>query len=115
MSQQQRELEDRRGLRFAFDGTAEVFVEGAAGPQRARVTELSFRGCYLEMRTAFKERQRVHLKIVHSNETFEAASEVIYVRPGGAGLRFGILEPRFRNVLQDWILTELDKQQDTES
>ena len=114
MTQQQRELEDRRGLRFAFDGTAEVVVEGTPGTARARVTELSFRGCYLELSAALKDKQRVQVKIVHAGETFEAPGEVIYVRPGGVGLMFGVVEPRFRNVLQDWILAELDNHGDQE-
>ena len=114
MSQQQRELADRRGLRFTFDGTADVTMEGAADRLRARVTELSFRVCYLETATALKQKQRLQVKISHSNETFEAPAEVIYLRPGGAGVMFGVIEPRFRNVLQDWILTELDNQRDQE-
>jgi hypothetical protein len=114
MTQQQRELADRRGLRFAFDGMAEVMVEGAARTMRARVTELSFRGCYLEVPSGLNEKQRVQVKIVHSGETFEAPGEVIYARPSGVGLMFGTVEPRFRNVLQDWILTELDNHRDQE-
>ena len=89
-------------------------MEGVADGLRARVTELSFRGCYLEMPTALKEKQRLQVKIFHSSETFESSAEVIYVRPGGAGVMFGVMEPRFRNVLQDWILTELDHQGDQE-
>ena len=114
MTEEQRELADRRGLRFAFDGAAEVLVEGAPGATRARVTELSFRGCYLELPSGLKERQRVQLKIVRSGESFEAPGEVIYVRPGGVGLVFGTVEPRFRNVLQDWLLTELDNHREQE-
>jgi hypothetical protein len=114
MSQQQRELADRRGLRFTFDGTADVTVEGVVDGLRARVTELSFRGCYLQTAKALKEKQRLQVKISHADETFEAPGEVIYVRPGGAGVMFGVIEPRFRNVLQDWILTELDNQRDQE-
>lgn len=114
MTQQQRELADRRGLRFIFDGTADVTLEGVGDRLRVRVTELSFRGCYLELPTPLKEKQRLQVKISHSNETFEAPAEVIYVRPGGAAVMFGAIEPRFRNVLQDWILTELDNQGDQE-
>jgi hypothetical protein len=44
MTQEPRELEDRRCLRFAFDGLAEVAVDGLRDGLRARVTEFSFRG-----------------------------------------------------------------------
>lgn len=112
MNQEQRELEDRRGLRFAFEGEAEVFVEGAAGSIRARLTELSFRGCYLKTPTALKEQQRIRVKISRADETFEASAEVKYVRSGGVGVVFDEVEPRFRNVLQEWILAALDHQEE---
>jgi hypothetical protein len=110
MNQEQRELEDRRGLRFQFNFGAEVVPEGAPESIPARVTELSLRGCFLETSAALKEQQRVHVRIVQSNESFEALAEVIYLRPGGAGLVFADMEPRSRSVLQEWILSALDKQ-----
>jgi PilZ domain len=110
MNPEQRELEDRRGLRFPFGADAEVVLEGSPESIPARATELSFRGCFLEISAALREQQRVHVKIFHADEYFEALAEVIYVRPGGAGLVFGNTEPHFRSVLQAWILSELDHQ-----
>jgi hypothetical protein len=110
MNQQQREFEDRRGLRFPFNANAEILPETSGTPIPARVTELSFRGCFLELSAALKQQQRVRVKIFHANEHFEALADVLYVRPGGAGILFGEIQPHFRNVLQTWILTGLDRQ-----
>lgn len=110
MNQEQRELEHQRGLRFPFSADAEVVPQGSTERIRARVTELSFRGCLLETSAALKEQQRVHVKIFHSDECFEALADIIYVKPAGVGLVFGDTDPHFRSVLQAWILGALDNQ-----
>jgi hypothetical protein len=99
-----------RGLRFPFSAGAEVILEGSREAIPARATELSLRGCFLEIPTPFNEKQRVQVKILHANEYFEVAAEVIYVRPEGVGLLFGDMKPHFRGVLQAWILAALDNQ-----
>lgn len=110
MNLEERELEDRRGLRFPFDGYAEVLLEGANHSIRARVTELSFRGCFLEIAGSWTPRQQMRLKISHADERFEASAHLIYVRPAGIGLMFDEIDTYNRNVLQDWILNALDNQ-----
>ena len=110
MAQEQRQVEDKRGLRFPFKADAEVVLSNHSDKIPARVAELSFRGCFLEISAALQEKQRVRVKIFHSDEFFEAPAEVIYVRPTGVGLVFGNMEPHFRKVLQAWILTALDVQ-----
>jgi hypothetical protein len=110
MSREQRNLQEQRGLRFPFDASAEVLLEGRTEKIHSRVTELSFRGCFLETSVALKEHQRVRVKIFHSEKSFDALAEVIYVRPTGVGVVFSNVDPHFRKVLQAWILTELDNQ-----
>lgn len=110
MNQEQRELEDQRGLRFPFKADAEVVPESRSKSIPARVTELSFRGCFLETTAALKEQQRVRVKIFHVDKFFEALAEVIYVRPTGAGLVFRDVQPHLRSVLQAWLLSALDNQ-----
>jgi hypothetical protein len=110
MNREEREFGDRRGLRFPFDGHAEILLEGADRRVRARVTELSFRGCFLEIAGSWTEQQRMQVKILHTDESFEASAHLIYVRAGGIGLLFDEIDSRNRNVLQDWILNALDNQ-----
>ena len=84
MTQEQRQLEDKRGLRFPFKADAEVVLPSASDKIPARVTELSFRGCFLEISAALQEKQRLRVNIFLSDDFFEAPAEVIYVRPTGA-------------------------------
>jgi hypothetical protein len=101
--------QDRRGLRFSFRASAEVSLEGPAESLRACVTELSLRGCFLEISGRFAVRQRLQVKIFNVNDFFEASAEVIYVRKSGVGVLFGDINPHFRQVLQKWILAALDR------
>jgi hypothetical protein len=101
---------DRRGLRFSFSAGAEVSLDGSAGSLRAGVTELSLRGCFLEVSGQFAEQQRLQVKIFNGKDFFEALAEVIYVRKSGVGVLFGEMNPHFRQVLQKWILAALDRQ-----
>ncbi|MGB8474737.1 MAG: PilZ domain-containing protein [Candidatus Acidiferrum sp.] len=106
--------EEQRGLRLPFSAKAEVFVENSATGIPSRVTELSLRGCRLEMSGSFAEHQRVIVKVFHSGEYVEAPSTVIYANASGVGLLFGDVKPLFREVLQKWVLSELDKQTEAE-
>jgi len=110
MGQEQRAVQEQRGLRFAFDAAAEILLESRQERIPARVTELSFRGCYVETSASLREGQRVRVKIFYSDQFFESLAEVIYLRSNGAGVVFGNIEQHFRNVLQGWILKELDRQ-----
>lgn len=110
MNQEQRALEQQRGLRFPFNADAKILPQSSPEQIPARVTELSLRGCFLETSAALKEQQRVRVKIFHSDKHFEALADVIYVKSAGVGLVFGDMEPHFRNLLQAWILSALDHQ-----
>jgi PilZ domain len=101
--------QDRRGLRFSFSASAEFSLEDSAESLRARVTELSLRGCFLEISGRFAERQRLQVKIFNANDLFEAPAEVIYLRKSGLAVLFGDMNPHFRQVLQKWILAALDR------
>lgn len=114
MKEQHRAVQDRRGLRFSFEADAELILESPPKKISTRVTELSFRGCFLETSEVLKEQQRMRVKIYHADQYFESLAEVMYVRPNGVGLLFGNMEPHFRGVLQNWILSALDHQAKSE-
>jgi PilZ domain len=100
-----------RGLRFSFDANAEIAPENS--PKAilpGRVTELSLLGCFVQTTASFEEQRHVLLKIHEDGESFEAEAAILYVRPSGLGLVFRELKPRYREVLQNWILKALDRQ-----
>lgn len=100
-----------RGLRFSFDATAEIAPESSSkATLPGRVTELSLQGCFLETSASFHEKRHVFVTIHDSGESFEAEAVVLYSRPSGLGLAFRDVKPRYREVLQNWILKALDRQ-----
>jgi PilZ domain len=100
---------EQRGLRFPFDGRAEIFVENSTEKSSGQVTELSLRGCFLA--TSFSPSEnRLRIKIWHADQFFEASAEVLYVRATGLGLVFTEMKQYSRVVLQNWIIAALDKQ-----
>ena len=102
--------EDTRGLRFPFRAGAEIVLEGSSESIPAGVTELSLQGCFLETSAAFEEKQRVRVKIIRSGEAFEAPANILYVRATGVGVVFGEMKADSREMLQKWMLAELDRQ-----
>jgi hypothetical protein len=104
-------MQERRGLRFAFDAGAQIALESSPTELNpARVTELSLRGCFLETSASFEIQSPVLVKIYDSGEYFEAEASVLYIKPTGMGLLFRETKAHFRTVLQKWILAALDKQ-----
>ena len=106
---------DCRGLRFPFSADAEIAP--ASSPSAfvpARVTELSFLGCFLETAASLEIQRPVLVKIYDSGEYFEAQASVLYVKPTGTGLVFREVKPHFRAVLQKWLLAALDNQVNAE-
>ena len=101
---------DKRGLRFTFSADAEVQVQDLPTSLHGRVTDISLRGCFLAISGSFEEKERVRVKILRCGECFESLAEVIYQRPSGVGLLFVEMIPRFREVLQSWVLSALDRQ-----
>jgi hypothetical protein len=100
-----------RGLRFSFDANAEIAPESS--PKTivlGHVTELSLQGCFLETSACLEEKRHVLLKIYEAGESFEAEAVVLYSRPSGLGVAFREVKPRYRDLLQNWILKALDRQ-----
>src|SRR5260221_7507596 len=100
-----------RGLRFSFDATAEIAPEGSPKATiPGRVTELSLMGCFVEPSASFEPKSGVLLRIYEDRESFETEAIILYIRPFGVGLVFRAIKPRYREILQNWIFTALDRQ-----
>ncbi|HTA58337.1 MAG TPA: PilZ domain-containing protein [Candidatus Baltobacteraceae bacterium] len=100
-----------RGLRFSFDATAEIAPESSPkATLPGRVTELSLMGCFIETSASFDLKSGVTLRIYEDRESFETEAIVLYTRQSGLGLVFRAIKPRYREVLQNWILKALDRQ-----
>src|SRR5437899_12167704 len=99
---------DRRGLRFTFQGSAEVALKDS--PKAivpGQVTELSLQGCFVETSAAFEAQRLVLVKIYDLQESFEAEAIVLYVRPTGVGLVFREFGPECAAWVQESIVRSL--------
>jgi len=100
-----------RGLRFSFDATAEIAPESSPkSTLPGRVTELSLMGCFVETSASFEPKSGVLLRIYEDRESFQTEAIILYTRPSGVGLVFRAIKPRYREILQNWILKALDRQ-----
>lgn len=100
------ENERRRLPRYSFVGAAEITADDPSASATATVSELSLRGCRLDMKNSFPLNVPINLKISADGELFQSKGKIIYLRPGVfAGVTFHSVKPQSRAVLQRWLET----------
>ena len=100
MSEEQR----RRNPRYAFIASAELFEPATKMRIASRVTELSVRGCYLDMLNPFPEDTIALVRISAGGKVFETKVRVVYAHSNlGVGLVFLDPDPKNVEVLKSWI------------
>jgi PilZ domain-containing protein len=98
------ENEPRRTPRYSFNGTAEIIADNPNASATATVSELSLRGCRLDMKNSFPVNVPITVKISAAGELFESKGRIIYLQPGiSAGVTFLAIEPQSRAVLRRWL------------
>lgn len=98
------ENERRRSPRYSFAGKAEITADNPGAFATANVTELSHRGCRLDIKNPFPVNVPITVKLSAAGELFEAKAKIIYLQPGiGAGVSFLAIEPQYREVLRRWL------------
>ena len=86
--------------RFAFIAEAEV----VGMKDRARVSELSARGCYIDSINPLPKDTDVRIRIRYGCSTCEFSGTVIYTHAGfGMGVVFGVLTAEQRSTLDVWL------------
>jgi hypothetical protein len=96
--------EGRRSPRFAFYASAEITELQTETRLTARTSELSRHGCYMDMVNPLPLRTNVRIKLVHHEQTFDAAGRVIYSQPNmGMGVAFDEIEPGQVVTLEKWL------------
>ena len=94
--------------RFAFIAEAEVM----GMKDRARVSELSARGCYIDSINPLAKGMNVRIRIRYGCSNCEFSGTVIYTHAGfGMGVAFGDLTSEQRTTLEVW-LDELARKMD---
>ncbi len=109
------EEDRRRTPRYPFVATAEIVESLSGTPMRARVTDLSLYGCYVDISNPLPSGTQVFVKIFTDKDFFEAAASVLYSHANlGMGLGFRDVKPHFVGTLQKWLLQAMQEMRKAE-
>ena len=90
--------------RYSFVAAAELIELPSEMGMRARTTDLSVTGCYVDSMNPFSAGTQVRLRVTHHEKTFEALGTVAHFQPGmGMGIAFTRIEPDQKVLLEKWL------------
>jgi hypothetical protein len=96
--------ERRRAWRFPLIASAEVIELQTNTHLRARISDLSFVGCYLDMANTLPAGTEVRLHITHNDTTFTALGVIAHCQPNmGMGVRFTDVQLDQHKILDEWL------------
>ena len=91
------EPERRAAPRYAFIAHAELADEDRTTRLKARVSDLSLTGCYLDMLNPLPVGPRIVLSITDAVGSFDAKGKIVYAVPTlGVGVAFVDVTPELR-------------------
>lgn len=100
------EQERRHAPRYPFIASAEVLSASIGARMKARISDLSAYGCYVDTINPLPGGTPVHVKILTETHAFDAPATVVYSHAHlGMGLMFGEILPSSQNVLENWLPT----------
>ena len=95
---------NRANPRFSFIAEAEVVERSNGARVVARISELSSRGCYVDIVNPFPVGTEVRVRIRYGCSTCELPGKVIYTHSGfGMGVRFEETGAEHRATLDVWL------------
>lgn len=93
--------------RYSLIATAEVIEPGSDARMSGRISEISRKGCYLDILNTLPVDTKLQLRITRDQGSFTTMARIIYVQEGiGMGLAFVDPPPDQLRILDSW-LTEL--------
>jgi hypothetical protein len=97
-------VERRRSSRIPFAASAEIIDEAENTRRTSQVSDLSWRGCFVQLPNPFPEGTPVTIEIYKDEDFVETPATVAYFMPKrGMGLTFTGTEPQFAAILKKWI------------
>ncbi|MBZ5695060.1 MAG: PilZ domain-containing protein [Acidobacteriia bacterium] len=96
--------ERRAGPRYSLIAAAEI-IEPVSGVRiSGRISEVSRRGCYIDLLNTLPTQTLIHVRIMRDQGTFETPGKVIYTQEGmGMGVGFLDTPPDQLKILDSWI------------
>ena len=97
-------IERRTSPRYAFIAEADVTVIATKTTLKARTTDISIYGCFLDTLNPSPKGTDIQVKISHGGSTFEALGVVVLVVANlGMGIAFANVDDYQNARLQKWI------------
>jgi hypothetical protein len=98
-------IQRRRVPRYQFIADAEVTEIASGTILKAKTSDLSLGGCFLDMLNPPQEGTEIRVKVWHANTTFIALGKVVFVFPNiGMGVLFTSVQTNQSAVLEAWLL-----------
>jgi PilZ domain len=96
--------ERRRAPRCPLIASAEVIELTTNTHLRARISDLSFVGCYVDTTNFLPSGTEVRLHIAHKDTTFTALGVIAHCQPNmGMGVRFTDVQLDQHKILDKWL------------
>ncbi len=96
--------ERRRVTRYPFIASAKIIHVRTEAALRARTSELSRYGCYLDMMNPFPLGTAIRLEIEHGGKMFQAEGTVVYSQINmGMGVSFTAIAEEQAEILESWL------------
>ncbi|MDE3111087.1 MAG: PilZ domain-containing protein [Acidobacteriota bacterium] len=96
---------ERRSVpRFSLTAAAEIIEPRSGVRISGRISEISRKGCFLDILNPLPIGTRLRLTISRDQGTFSADAKIIYLQQGmGAGILFLDVAPGQMKVLEAWL------------
>jgi PilZ domain len=90
--------------RYSLIATAEVIEPGTDARMSGRISEISRKGCYLDILNTLPVDTTVELRITRDQGSFTTMARIIYVQ-GGIGMGLAFVDPRQDQlqILDSWL------------
>jgi hypothetical protein len=90
--------------RYTFIATVDIVEPVTDTKFSGRVSEISRKGCYLDILNTLPKGTLIHIMISRDKGTFVTAGKIIYVQDGvGMGVAFADVQPDQLAVLDSWL------------
>ena len=98
-------MSDRRNAsRFTLIASAEVIDLKSDAHLKARTSDISIGGCYLDMVNPLPPGTAIRVEINNRDETFTTTGAVVYSNTNmGMGIRFSDVDDHQLGVLKKWL------------
>jgi PilZ domain len=97
--------EQRSVPRYSFIATVEIIEPVSDMHLNGRVSEISRKGCYLDILNTLPVGTRINLKVLRDQGTFATPGRIIYVQEGmGMGVAFVEPDVDQMQVLDLWLI-----------